>query len=69
MNKIIVIKQYDTFINVNNIQYCNVVNLGVDIVMANNYVICIPTDNPKKLFHLIKSFVIDNTENYVLEID
>ena len=37
--------------------------------MANNYVICIPTDNPKKLFHLIKCFIIDNTENYVLEID
>lgn len=69
MNKIIVINKYDTFINVNNIQYCNVVEFGVDIIMANNYVICIPTDNPKKLFYLIKSFIIDNTENYVLQID
>ena len=69
MNKIIVIKQYDTFINANNIQYCNVVEFGVDIIMANNYVICISSDNPKKLYNLIKCFITDNTENYVLEIN
>lgn len=69
MNKIIVINKYDTFINVNNIQYCNIVNFGVEVTMANNHVMHIPTNNPEKLYNLIKCFIIDNTENYVLQID
>ena len=69
MNKIIVIKKVDMLIKVSNIQYCSIVNDGVDITMANDRTIRIASNNPKKLYNLIKCFIIDNTENYVLEID
>ena len=69
MNKIIVIKKLDMLVKVSNIQCCSIVNPGVDITMANNHTIRIISDNPKKLYNLIKCFIIDNTENYVLEID
>ena len=69
MNRIIVIKKMNMIINVNNIQYCNIINIGVDVTMANDHTIRIISDNPKKLYNLIKCFIIDNTENYVLEID
>ena len=69
MNKIIVIKKLDMLIKVSNIQCCSIVNPGVDITMANNHTIRIISDNPKKLYNLIKCFIIDNTENYVLQID
>lgn len=69
MNKIIVIKKVDMIIKVSNIQYCQIANSAVEITMANNHIIRILSDNPKKLYSHIKCFLIDNTENYVLEID
>lgn len=67
MGKIIVFEK-NLFINVDQIIYCEMMSDGVKIV-TDKITLNITNKNPNKLYNLIKCFIIDNTENYVLKID